>query len=122
MMTLEVPRGDWTRTFDEFSKRHAGWLVSIDVVGAELGAQPEVHELPLVGITAETTGDAPVIAITATAPGGDQMTHVVHDPTHVRIERTLEGADTAVEITAADSTASILRFRTVALPETVDGV
>ena len=121
MKTVEIPRKDWTGTLNEFSLMHEGWLVSIDVLGASIGALPEVHDLPLVGITAEP-GTGGTISIAVARSAGDHLTHTVHRVGHVWIERTDEGADVALEIEAADGTKTILRFRTVALPHTVDGV
>ena len=54
MRTIDVPQQDWTRTLDQLSAVHDGWLVSLDVVGPLLGAQPQIRDLPLRGITAET--------------------------------------------------------------------
>ena len=121
MRTVDVPRQDWRRTLDEFSTMHEGWLVSLDLLAPTLGAQPQICDLPLRGITAETDAHASAITIAAARSDGDQLTHVIQSPTHVRIERTDKGADVALEIESADGTAAILRFKTVALPETVDG-
>jgi hypothetical protein len=40
----------------------------------------------------------------------------------VQIERTDEGADVAMQIESAEQTTTIVRFRTPAMPETVDGI
>jgi hypothetical protein len=122
MRTIEVPQKDWTRTLDEFSAIHEGWLVSLDVMGPTLGAQHQLRDLPLLGITAELGPREPAITIAAARADGEQFTHVIHAPTHVRIERTNDGADVALEVESSDGNAAILRFKTVALPETVDGV
>lgn len=122
MRTIDVPQRDWTRTLDQFSAVHDGWLVSLEVVGPLLGAQPQIRELPLRGITAETGSPDPVITIAAAQADGEQITHIIHAPTQVQIERTNEGADVALQIRSGDGTASILRFRTVALADSVDGI
>jgi len=122
MRTIDVPQRDWTRTLDQFSAVHDGWLVSLEVVGPLLGAQPQIRELPLRGITAETGSPDPVITIAAAQADGEQITHIIHAPTQVQIERTNDGADVALQIRSGDGTASILRFRTVALADSVDGI
>jgi hypothetical protein len=121
MQTVEIPRRDWMGSLNEFTRMHEGWLVSLDVLAQSIGAQLEFRELPLVGITAEP-GDGGTILIAVARSAGDHLTHTIHSPTQVSIERTDAGADAAVEIKSADGTTAILRFRTVALPETVDGV
>jgi hypothetical protein len=122
MRTIDVPQRDWTRTLDQFSAVHEGWLVSLEVVGPLLGAQPQIHELPLRGITAETGSRDPVITIAVARADGEHITHVIHAPAQVQIEQTNEGADVALQIQAGDGTASILRFKTVAMADSVDGM
>jgi hypothetical protein len=122
MNTIEVAQKDWVRTLDQFSTIHEGWLVSLDVMGPELGFQPQIRDLPLCGVTAETNRPEATITIDAARADGEHISHVIHSPTHVRIERTNEGADVALEIESADGMAALLRFKTVALPETVDDI
>ena len=38
METVEIPREDWSRRLNEFTAIHEGWLISLDILGAELGA------------------------------------------------------------------------------------
>jgi hypothetical protein len=52
----EIPRDEWAGFLDSFSRQHEGWLVSLEVLGAEIGAQVEAQGLPLEGITAELKG------------------------------------------------------------------
>lgn len=54
MRTVEVPEKDWPRALNEFSRLHEGWLVSLDVLGPSIGVQPQIRELPLRGVTAES--------------------------------------------------------------------
>jgi hypothetical protein len=122
MRTVEIPRDQWTQALDRFSTQHEGWLVSLDVLDQTLGAQPEITDLPLIGITAETGTQEPTITIAAAQSTDEQVTHTIHSPTHVRIEKTDEGADAAVQVESAEGSTAILRFKTAALPETVDGL
>ncbi len=122
MQTVQIPREAWSQTLNDFSAMHEGWLVSVDVLSAEIGAQPEVHDLPLVGVVAEPDRDGRTITISAAHSADGQITHTIHSPTRLWIERTDEGADAAVQIESADGAKTIVRFRTPALPETVDGV
>jgi uncharacterized protein DUF5335 len=122
MQTIEIPPGDWARSLNEFSAMHDGWLISIDVLSNTLGAQPQIRELPLRGISAELRGADSTIAISAARADGEHITHIIHAPTRVRIERTPEGADVALQIESAEGTAAIVRFKTATLPVTVDGL
>jgi len=87
-----------------------------------IGVQPEIRDLPLIGISAESDTRGATITIAAARSAADHITHTIHSPTHVRIGQTDEGADVALGTTSAEGTTAILRFRSVALPETVDGV
>ncbi|MCC7415546.1 MAG: DUF5335 family protein [Acidobacteria bacterium] len=111
MRTIEIPQRDWPRALDEFSAAHEGWLVSLDVLGSAIGAQPQFRELPLRGVTAEIASSDPIITIAASRGDGEHITHIIHAPTHVRIERTNEGADVALQIESDEGDAAILRFR-----------
>ena len=119
--TIEIPRSEWTATLKQFSAVHDGWLVSLDVLGPAFGAQHQIQNLPLLGVTADADSHGSAIVISAARRDGEQITHIVHAPTHVRIARTDEGADAALEIGSADGDA-IVRLKTPALPETVDGI
>jgi hypothetical protein len=122
MHTVDVSREDWPRFLREFSSIHDGWLVSLEVMDADLGVQPQLRSVPLRGVVAETTSREPSIIIAGGRAEDGHITHTVHEPTHVRVERTPEGADVALEIESADGVRTLVRFKTVALPETVDGV
>lgn len=122
MQTLEIRRDSWSRTLAEFSASHEGWLISVDVLTPTIGAQPEVHDLPLVGVVAEPHNGGGAITIAAGRSGAGQITHTIQSPTRVWIERTDAGADVALEVESAEGMTTIVRFRTPALPETVDGV
>lgn len=121
MRTVEVPREAWTSTLDEFSAVHEGWLVSLDVLGPTIGAQPEINNLPLLGVSADHAKHDGTITISA-ARAAEHITHTIHAPLRVYIERREDGADVALQIESADGTQAILRFRVAALPETLDGI
>ena len=55
MRTLVIPRAAWRVKLDEFSAAHDGWRVSLDVLTPDLGAQPEISDLPLRGVSAEVS-------------------------------------------------------------------
>jgi hypothetical protein len=111
MRTVEIPPKDWVRTLNEFSAQHEGWLVSLDVIGPTLGVQPQIRELPLRGVTAESGPRGSAITISAALFDGEQITHLIPSATHVRIDRTNEGADLALEIESDEGLAAILRFK-----------
>ena len=120
MQTVEIRRETWSQALAEFSAVHEGWLISVDILGSVLGAQHQINDLPLVGVVTEPqNGGCVTIAVAMSRI--DQTTHLVQSPARIWIERTDAGADVALQIEATDGTRTIVRFRTPALPETVDG-
>lgn len=122
MRTLEIDREHWIEALSDFSAIHEGWLVSLDVLSPAIGAQLEIRECPLLGVTVEPHDGEHRITIAAARTAADHITHVIDAPTRIWLERTDRGADAALQIESADGVTRILRFRAAVLPETVDGV
>jgi len=120
--TREIKREEWPDFFDGFSRRHEGWLVTIELLDKDLGDQIEVENQALKGIVAERKRDPKVIEIFTGDSPNDSSTHIIDKPTTVWVEETGEGAEAALEIESEDHGKTLLRFRSAALPETVDGV
>jgi hypothetical protein len=122
METVEIPREEWIRRLNEFTAIHEGWLVSLDVLSAELGAQPEIDNLPLLGVSADRVNHDGTVAVSVARSRSEHFTHIIEAVTRIHIERTDDGADAALQIESSDGTRAILRFRATALPETLDGI
>ena len=123
MQTRQIERSQWPAFFNSFSRQHEGWLASLEILGPDLGAQVEEHELPFEGITDEsneTEGNA--IMIMTGGKANDHVTHTISRPTEVSLEQTDEGADAALAIKSEDGVTALLRFRSAVLPETVDAM
>jgi uncharacterized protein DUF5335 len=120
MRTVTIPRADWPAKLDAFSAVHEGWRISLDVLTPEIGAQPEVADLPLRGVTAEVGSRDSTITIAAGSKDSEQVTHTIHAPTRVQLEQDDTGADVALQV-ESKAARTILRIKSPALPETVDG-
>ena len=57
MLTKEIPRAEWPEFCDQFSRRHQGWLINLQVLGDELGAQVEGREVAFEGISTDKGKD-----------------------------------------------------------------
>lgn len=119
--TTEILHDDWASELDQFSAVHRGWLVEVEWESPVMGAQPEIVDVPLISLSYDAQARG-AIRLSAGRTPLDSVTHVIDGPRRVWIERTPEGADVALAIETGDGSREILRFRTVALPETVDGV
>jgi hypothetical protein len=121
MQTVEITEADWAGRLDEFATVHDGWLVSVDVLNPEIGAQRQVDNLPLLGVSADGVKHDGSVAVSVARPGGTHFTHVIRNVKRIYLEQTSDGADAGLQIESGDGTKTIVRFRVLALPETVDG-
>src|SRR4051812_17891956 len=123
MPTEEIPREEWNRFFEAFSRQHEGWLATLEILDDEVGAQKEIHQLPLQGVSIAAEDDgSKSIEITMGRSAGDHISHLIENPIHVWLEQTAEGANAALEIEAKDQSKILLRFRSPMPPEFVDGI
>ena len=123
MRTKEIQKKEWTEFFDNFSRKHEGWVVNLEIFGNEIGAQVEERELALEGITDEwDEKEGNTITIMTGGKPDDHITHSITRPTQVSLEQTDEGADAALAIKSGDGVTTLLRFRSAVLPEMVDAV
>jgi hypothetical protein len=121
MATREIPRDEWLPFFDSFSREHEGWLSTIEILDAELGAQIAASEQPLAGITADLKA-SDVISILVGAPSGAHIAHMIRTPTHVHVKETAEGAHEALHIESSSGATTLLRFRASVAPGLLDGL
>jgi hypothetical protein len=119
----EIPRAEWSTFFKSFTQIHAGWLCTVEIVGAGAGADGDVQarDLPFSGISGERGPGEPPIRITVADGRGAHISHAIGAPDHVYLLRTVDGADQTLEI-ASGGVRTRLSFRVAALPETVDGM
>lgn len=108
----EIPRQEWIEFLDEFTREHQGRQVDMEVLGSDIGAQTEAHDMPLQGVSADVrkAGEHDVSIVV----GDEQnppLTHIVPQARHLRIERTDTGNDDTLEIEAADGSKTLLHLR-----------
>lgn len=108
--TTEIARYDWVSFFDSLSHLHGDEPVRIEVLRQDIGAQLEVNDLPLEGITAELKGPSATITIAAGSEPERHLSHVISDPVSVRLARGVAGEDDALEIVDADRTVTLVYF------------
>ncbi|HEX7228404.1 MAG TPA: DUF5335 family protein [Candidatus Binatia bacterium] len=123
MKTREIPKNEWPKFFDNFSSKHKGWEVTLEILGAEFGAQVQERELALAGIVDEWDeihGNRIVIML-GEKPD-DHITHTVSQPAQVSLEQTDGDATVALAIKSADGVMVLLRFLSPVLPEMLDSL
>ena len=120
-MTKEIPSDEWVSFLDSFSLQHQGWLVTVEVIAPEIGAQEEASNLPLEGITSESNKHQSISISVGNQPS-NHLTHTVNGPTRLWLKQTPQGADEALEIESTDGVKTLLRFRSAMPAEMVDGL
>jgi hypothetical protein len=112
MKTREITKNEWPEFFDRFSRQHEGSLLTLEILGSEIGAQIENRELSFEGIVDEWDDiHGNRIMIMAGAKPDGHITHIISQPVQVSLEQADDGADVALAIKAADGTTALLRFK-----------
>lgn len=99
MPTQEVPQYEWARFFDEFSRRHQAWLVTVEMTGQRIGHQVQVRDLAFEGVTVEPNeiGEDEITIMAGARPEA-HISHTVRSPRRVWLKQNDEAEDEAVEI------------------------
>jgi Family of unknown function (DUF5335) len=122
MRTREIPHAEWTHFADAFSRKHAGWLVTLETLDPALGAQEIARDIPLGGITADREPGHDEITILLAESPERHAAHRIVGPVHLYLLQNDEGADEALEAETGSGGKTILRFRSPMPPEMVDGL
>jgi len=107
MRMRQIPMAEWRRALDDLSRTYDGVLVSLEVIGGDVGAEDEVRNQPLRGITSDRTG----VNVQIEKAGGLHLDHLIARPRKLRIVETDEGAVIAIEIEANGGLHSLVRFQ-----------
>jgi hypothetical protein len=100
-----VPRQEWSRFCERFSRRHRGWLASLEVGGSLI-----TDALPLWEVSVEPRGAGTDILVTLGA-ADSPMIHRVARVEAVMALRTAEGSETGLRLDPAGGPGHLLRFR-----------
>jgi hypothetical protein len=110
----EIPRREWIRFLDEFTREHQGWQVRVEVRDPEAGPEDvEVHDLPLQGISADDRGSEHDVSIIVGDEQNPGLTHIIPGARRVLVRRTEAGNDEGLEIEAADGSRTIVQLQQV---------
>jgi hypothetical protein len=106
--TREIPREEWRRYFDEFSRDLPDMHATVEVAGREIGAQVEAERPLLTGVTYDDKDDIVVIGLDA--PGGlqEDLEHIVYQPQKIYVA---EGeGETIFDIEDAEQVQTLVRL------------
>jgi hypothetical protein len=118
MGTRDIPREQWVRFFDDFSKNHEGWIVTLEVVGSDIGDQKEASRLPLVGISADVKSHENRVEIIVGGRPSADVTRFIERPKHVWVKESRIPGDEAIEVESEDGIKTLLNFHRIRPEET----
>jgi Family of unknown function (DUF5335) len=105
LSTQEIPRPEWKRYFDDFSRGLQTTVARIEVLGAGSGAQVEAERGILRGVSYDDRDDEIVVAIEAEGGAGD-LERSISSPQKVFVGT--EGATTVFDVEDAEGTKTLV--------------
>ena len=107
--THEIPREQWGVYFDDFSRDLPDYLATVEVLGGEIGAEPEAARPHLAAITYDDKDDILVIGLDAQADDlPEDVEHIVYRPRKILVA--VGEREVAFEIEDAESAKTVLRL------------
>lgn len=116
--TREIPREQWITFLNDFSKQHENWIITVEVIGSDIGDQEEVSGLPLVGISADLKAGENRIEIIAGGRPDAHVTRIINNPSRVWHKQPKGVADEAIDVESDDGTKTLVSFKYVPPDET----
>ena len=116
----DIQREQWSKFFDNFTREHRGWTITLEIIGTEIGAQIQDRELVFEGIATEGKETASQIMIMAGETPDGHITHRIARPVQVGFDEDEQSASALIVIKGADAITTLLKLRAPAFLEVVD--
>lgn len=116
MKPRDIQRDQWPTFFDDFTRNHTGWTITLEIIGTEIGAQIQDRELVFEGIVTE----GKEIMIMAGERLDGHITHRIARPVQVSFDEDEESASAIIMINAADAITTLLKLRAPTFLEVVE--
>jgi len=117
MFTQEIPRAEWGPFFDDFSLRHEGWIVSVEIIGRDIGDQEQARK-PLAGVIAEVKDSITRIEISVGNLLDGHVMHIIEAPERVWCKLPTIPGDEAIEIEDGDGHKTLVTFVRIGVGQT----
>jgi len=108
MASREIPRSEWIRFFECFTRQHEGWFATLELVGRE--PAPEVEETPLRLISIAPARDDPGGLTVTLGDSVSRIEQTIYDAERVTVEEDSEGGRLGLDIEAADGERTLVHF------------
>jgi hypothetical protein len=114
MATTEIESSRWKEFFNQLSRSHRGWLITVEAFGGDFGAQLEARALPFEGVVAElVSGKNWRLELMAGYKPGDHFSHSIDEPQRVWLSSLDETDGEVLGVECADGQRILVRFSTV---------
>ncbi|MGD9765882.1 MAG: DUF5335 family protein [Candidatus Binatia bacterium] len=113
MADREIPRDRWINDLDAFSKQHEGWVVTLEVLGSDLGDQEQATRLPLVGLSADVKAGENRVAVSVGGRPETHLTHFIQAPKRIWVRQSDDPRHDAIEVEDTEGKTTVVHFNHV---------
>ena len=106
MQTHTISPAKWKSVLDSLSRTYDGKHATLEVLSSDLGAQMEVEDQPLRGISYDKSG----IELHFTIQGGTHHVHRIPHPKNLLLEEGDDGLVAALDIESEGDPQRVVRF------------
>src|SRR6267142_5925399 len=121
MSSIFIPQKQWLEFLQGFSRRHHGWLVTLETHDLKTAENVAFRFMPLQSITLDLEDEKnPRINVTVRSDE-KEIKQIFFRPSRLVLYRSDRGDEEAIQIVSIN-TSTTVRFRVAMAPELVDGV
>jgi hypothetical protein len=106
MQTRTITPPQWRPALDSLSRVYQGSSATLEILDPDLGAQFEIEETPLLGISVDPSG----IQLDFETHNGEHLLHRIAHPKSVLIDEDDDGQVVAIQFEADDDPRNVLRL------------
>ena len=106
-----LEKDEWSTFFDSFNRTHTGWTMTLELLGTEIGAQIQDHELIFEGIVLEgkEKSGCQIMIMAGERPDG-HITHRITRPLQVSFDQNDQLSSALIMIEAADGVTTLIKL------------
>ena len=117
-----IEKDEWSTFFDSFNRTHTGWTMTLELLGTEIGAQIQDHELIFEGIVLEgkEKNGCQIMIMAGERPDG-HITHRITRPLQVSFDQNDQLSSALIMIEAGDGVTTLIKLYAPAFLEVMAG-
>ena len=119
--TLTLPQPEWHEFLPAFTRRHHGWLVTLETHDLETSEDVASRFMPLESVEFDLEDQKNPRINVRVRSEGKEIKHIFFRPTLLVLYLADDGAEEGLRIESVN-TSTTVRFRVAAKPEAVDNV